>query len=105
MLIDNILFLRERFPVIRNYFSEHQDDLDLNLLEVLESKAGEETIRYQTSDNKQFMVHSMYDPISEAERIIASHQDKINDDTHVFFYGIGMGYHCLLYTSDAADEG
>lgn len=92
MLIDNILLLRDRFPDIRHYFSRHEDDLNLDRLEVLQSKSGNETLRY-TFKNKQLMIHSMYDPIRESERLIASHQEKINDDTHIFFYGIGMGYH------------
>ncbi|MGP4105629.1 motility associated factor glycosyltransferase family protein [Virgibacillus sp. L01] len=92
MLIDNTLFLREKYPAIRNYFLEREDDIELNALEILQSKSGSETIRYQVGD-KQLMVHSMYDPMREAERIITSHQDKINSNTHVFFYGIGMGYH------------
>lgn len=92
MLIDNTLFLREKYPVIREYFLDYKDDIKLDALEVLESKSGAATIRYQ-KDDKQLMVHSMYDPVREAERIITSHKEKINSDTHVFFYGIGMGYH------------
>lgn len=93
MLIDNILFLRERFPAIREYFSQHEDSLNLAQFETLESRAGCETIRYLPNNEKPLMVHSMYDPIREAERIIASHQEKITEKTHVFFYGVGMGYH------------
>ncbi|MFD1037068.1 motility associated factor glycosyltransferase family protein [Virgibacillus byunsanensis] len=92
MLIDNTLLLREKYPAIRKYFLDYKDDIKLDALEVLESKSGAETIRYQT-DDKHLMVHSMYDPVREAERIITSHKEKINSDTHVFFYGIGMGYH------------
>src|SRR5690625_55156 len=93
MLIDNILFLRERYPAIRTYFSDHEKDLKLEQFETLDSRAGCETIRYQSNADKPLMVHSMYDPIREAERIIASHQEKITEKTHVFFYGVGMGYH------------
>lgn len=93
MLIDNILFLRERYPVIRTYFSDHDKDLKLEHFEILDSRAGCKTIRYQSNDDKPLMIHSIYDPVREAERIIASHQEKITEKTHVFFYGIGMGYH------------
>lgn len=93
MLIDNILFLRERYPSIRAYFSDHEKDLKLEQFETLNSRADCETIRYQSNDDKALMIHSMYDPIREADRIIASHQEKITEKTHVFFYGIGMGYH------------
>lgn len=94
MLIENILFLRERFPSIRNYFSEHERDLDLKGYEMIASKSGEMTIRYQDENaERPLMVNSLYNPVQEAERLIAGNQDKIKEQTHVFFYGVGMGYH------------
>src|SRR5699024_3491651 len=75
------------------YFSEHEKDLKLEQFEILDSRADSKTIRYQSNDDKALMIHSMYDPIREAERIIASHQEKITEETHVFFYGVGIGYH------------
>lgn len=93
MLIDNILFLRERYPSIRTYFSDHESDLKLEQFETIDSRAGSKTLRYHPEDGKPLMVHSSYDPMREAERIIASHEEKITDNTHVFFYGVGLGYH------------
>ncbi|WP_164668009.1 motility associated factor glycosyltransferase family protein [Virgibacillus doumboii] len=92
MLIDNTLFLRKRYPEVRKYYLEHADELEVNALEVLDSKSGQKTMRYSLDDNG-FMVHSLYDPKREADRIIASHKNEINSDTHVFFYGVGLGYH------------
>ncbi|MBN6206186.1 motility associated factor glycosyltransferase family protein, partial [Ralstonia pickettii] len=93
MLIDNTLFLRKQYPEVRNYFREYENDIKMNRVTVLESKIGVKTIQYETDEQKQLMVHSKYDPLKEAERIISAHRDKIKDDTHVFFYGIGLGYH------------
>ncbi|SET07516.1 Uncharacterized conserved protein [Oceanobacillus limi] len=93
MLIDNTLLLRDRFPEIRKYFREYEQDLQSDRISVIESKSGFKTLQYFTDDNKKVMVHSKYDPLREAERIISSHKEKINIDTHIFFYGIGMGYH------------
>lgn len=93
MLIDNTLFLRERFPEVRHYFRDYEDELKTDHITVLDSKKGSKTIRYETDENNHLMVHSLYDPVREAERIISTHKDKIEKDTHVFFYGIGMGYH------------
>lgn len=93
MLIDNRLFLRDKFPELRKYFLEYEGKLELHNIDVIDSKSGSKTIRYKSEDGKGLMVHSMYDPLQEAERIISSHQDKIKEDTHVFFYGVGMGYH------------
>ncbi|WP_430790865.1 motility associated factor glycosyltransferase family protein [Virgibacillus flavescens] len=93
MLIENILFLRKRFPQIRKYYSENEKEIKLDKLNILDSKSGQKTLSYQTEENKEIMVHSKYDPIREANRIITSYKDKIDEYTHVFFYGIGMGYH------------
>ncbi|MGM8212348.1 motility associated factor glycosyltransferase family protein, partial [Virgibacillus sp. W0430] len=93
MLIDNILLLRARYPAIRNFFSQHEKELRMHQWEVLESRVGVDTIRYRSKEDKSLMVHSIYNPIQEAERVISAHQDKIKENTHVFFYGIGMGYH------------
>ncbi|MGM8366478.1 motility associated factor glycosyltransferase family protein [Virgibacillus sp. W0181] len=104
MLIDNILLLRDRYPAIREYFHQNEDDLKLKQFEVIESKAGKETIRYQLNDERPLMIHSMYDPIREAERIIASHEGKISEKTHVFFYGVGMGYHVEKFLEKFPDQ-
>lgn len=93
MLIDNIHILRRKFPHIREYFIRHEADLSLDNYEVILSREGSETIRFTMKDGKKLFIHSSYDPIHEAERIINSHIDKIKDKTHIFFYGIGMGYH------------
>jgi hypothetical protein len=92
MLIDNIMFLRENYPHVRQYFLEHEKELENEHIKLLDTKSGMKTIQYDVGD-KQLMVHSKYNPIHEAERIISSHEEKIFSDTHVFFYGVGMGYH------------
>ncbi|WP_010648158.1 motility associated factor glycosyltransferase family protein [Oceanobacillus massiliensis] len=93
MLIDNTLFLRERFPKVRQYFQEYENEINRDKVTMLNSKTKVETIRIDTEDNQQLMVHSKYDPLREAERIVSSHKEEIDGDTHVFFYGVGMGYH------------
>lgn len=99
MLIDNILLLRERFPVVRNYFADHESSLNLNAYRVIESKSDEATIRYQDENaDRPLMLHSLYNPVQEAERLIATNQDEIKEQIHVFFYGVGMGYHVEKFT-------
>ncbi|MGJ9459594.1 motility associated factor glycosyltransferase family protein [Oceanobacillus sp. CF4.6] len=93
MLIDNTLFLREHYPEARKYFREYENAIKTERVTTIDSKAGVKTMQFETDDQKQLMVHSKYDPIREAERIISSHIESIKEDTHVFFYGIGMGYH------------
>ncbi|WP_412977124.1 motility associated factor glycosyltransferase family protein [Ornithinibacillus sp. 179-J 7C1 HS] len=92
MLIDNKLFLMKKHPTLRDYFRDNETSLETARVEVVDSNKGLKTLQYLIED-KQMMIHSKYDPIREAERIIAAHKDEITDDTHVFFYGIGLGYH------------
>lgn len=44
-------------------------------------------------DGKLLLLHSKYDPIKEAERLIDSYKEKIEAADHILFYGVGMGYH------------
>lgn len=93
MLIENTLFLRRNYPIIRQYFIDNEENLDLTNIEVLPSRIEVPTIRFKMDGNKQLMVHSSYDPIKEATRVISQHEGNLKSDTHVFFYGIGLGYH------------
>ena len=94
MLIDNILFLRNRFPEVRKFFSEYEAELQQASYNAVDSKSGAKTIQYeQPNSERAVIIHSLYDPVKEGERIIASNKEKIHEKTHVFFYGVGMGYH------------
>jgi len=93
MHIDNTLFLREKFPGIRQYFLDHEKDLDLERLVISQSKSKVLTANYKLNENQEMMIHSSYDPIREAERLIKSHAEDLKAGTHVLFYGAGLGYH------------
>lgn len=93
MLTDNILTLRRKFPELRSYFLENEDKLTPGLCQTLSSQRGEITLRYNIDGIKPLMIHSLYDPYREADRIISSYKNNIDESTHVFFYGIGFGYH------------
>ncbi|WP_175498847.1 motility associated factor glycosyltransferase family protein [Paenibacillus sp. NFR01] len=43
-------------------------------------------------DQRSFFVHSKYHPLEEAETFVQSFGDEITAK-HIFFYGMGMGYH------------
>ncbi len=100
MLIDNTLFLRERYPTIRQYFLENKDALNLNLYKIVNSKSGEKTLQFQKDDDSRpLMIHSLYAPIKEAEKLMAINGEKIRENSHVFFYGVGLGYHIEIFTN------
>lgn len=58
---------------------------------VVDSKNGFPIIE-AIVENQTMLLHSKYDPIIEAERLIASLKDKIERADHILFYGVGMGY-------------
>lgn len=93
MLIDNIHLLRKRYPLVRKYFVENEMNLSLAQYEIVDSREGSKTIRFHSKDGKKLLIHSFYNPLQEAERLINSYKDKVKENAHVFFYGIGMGYH------------
>jgi len=43
-------------------------------------------------EGQSILLHSKYDPIKEAERLIDSLKDKIENADHILLYGAGMGY-------------
>jgi len=92
MLIENITLLRERFPEVRKYFLEHEKEIQTDMLDIRQSKSGVLTAGYKL-EGKELMVHSAYDPLREAERIIKRHEEQLKPNTHVMFFGIGLGYH------------
>lgn len=55
------------------------------------ARNGMTTIVYEREAGLVYL-HSKYDPVTEAERLIGQYKD-IDSYKHVFFYGIGMGYH------------
>ena len=55
------------------------------------ARNGMLTIVYE-KDSGPIYIHSKYDPATEAERFIGQYKD-VDRYKHVFFYGLGMGYH------------
>lgn len=48
-------------------------------------------------DGNMLPIHSKYDPVKEAERILDSYKDEIEKYDHILFYGVGLGYHVKLF--------
>ncbi|WP_411502692.1 motility associated factor glycosyltransferase family protein [Brevibacillus centrosporus] len=91
ILIDNISFLKKKYPEVWQTVNEHQENLDLENIRVEMAKNGLPTLMVQTGSISNFL-HSKYDPVSEAEKVIAQFQN-IDSEKHVVFYGVGLGYH------------
>lgn len=94
ILIDNINYLRERYPDIREILRP-LGDKESELIDIEDTRKGDKTLVLK-KDDKQIYFHSKYDPIREAETIIEQYKD-LDDDTNVIFYGTGLGYHIDLF--------
>lgn len=89
MLKDNIELLKKLNPNLANLIKEKEW---VNVeTQVVQAKNGVQTLQVLKTD-RPFFLHSKYDPIVEAERIIDQLKD-IEEYDHIFFYGLGMSYH------------
>lgn len=87
MLKENIDFIRKFDAKLLDFLIKENVD---SSIEVITSKVGLLTLQVQ-KDNRPILLHSKYDPIQEAERIIDNFGD-IDEYEHVIFYGNGLGY-------------
>lgn len=94
MLTDNTMFLRKKFlNLYQNLINCEEKNRSVELF-IESTRNNDKTIKY-SKDGKDLYLHSKYDPRREAKSIIdrVSEQEKIDEQTHVVFYGIGLGYH------------
>lgn len=98
MLADNIILLKNNFPDVYEGIKSREENNEIQLFSLEKAKDGNDTIKYQHS-NQNVYIHSKYNPIREAEAIIhkLEENEKIENETHVIFYGIGLGYHIEIF--------
>lgn len=92
ILVDNINFLRQNYRDIRELLNVAEEKIDNQSIEVISTRSGLPTIQVST-ENRVQLIHSKYDPVREAEKFVEQFADKIQHYDHVFFYGVGLGYH------------
>jgi len=89
-LIKNIEKLRAKFPYVKwNEIMQLYDTADKQA-ETAISHTGINTLKVYVDGNGSYL-HSKYDPLSEACRIVDSLELK-PEDHNLLFYGIGLGY-------------
>lgn len=96
ILIDNINYLRGKFPLVREKLKLVEENEDKQFI-IEETRKGDKTLLYN-KDNKKIYFHSKYDPIREAQTIVEEYKDM--NDTNVIFYGTGLGYHIDLFVKE-----
>ncbi|MGE4589820.1 MAG: motility associated factor glycosyltransferase family protein [Acidaminococcaceae bacterium] len=94
MLADNILFLRDRYPAVYQAVKSWEESESDSKAFVEEAKDGNLTLKY-VRDEQVIYVHSKYNPQREAQTVVdkLSADQVIDENSHVVFYGIGLGYH------------
>ncbi|MCM3590170.1 DUF115 domain-containing protein [Brevibacillus borstelensis] len=91
ILIDNVLFFKNKFPSTWKLVKEAEEKGISEAVQLEEARTGGMSITVQTEKGINYL-HSKYNPVSEAEKVMDTYED-IGEYSHVFFYGIGMGYH------------
>lgn len=92
--VDNIIFMKEHFPLVWDAYREAEDKQDFSLVEIVPSRhEGFPTLCCHGEDRDTFL-HSRYDPLREAQTIVNGYEEA-EEYKHVIFYGTGLGYHIM----------
>lgn len=86
--------MRKNFLNLYQNFIEWEEKHVPDGLLIESARNNDRTIKYNQDGNDLYL-HSKYDPRREAKSIIdrVSEHEKIDEQTHVVFFGIGLGYH------------
>lgn len=93
-LTSNIERIKERFPHLVSLLKEQGTHNPQSNITIETAKSGVPTISVIEGNNKLY-IHSKYNPLEEARRLITQYGDLTKK--HVVFYGIGLGYHVDLF--------
>jgi hypothetical protein len=98
-LLANLAALWAVAPELARQLESIDDALDYP---VEKSRGGDLTLAVPTEQNRPLYLHSRYQPIDEATKLI----DAINLDDNVVFYvhGFGLGYHVQLLFERSSEE-
>lgn len=99
MLVENILFLQKRYPILYNKMKNIEEDIEQDFVNIENTRSNHKTLNIDNNGNALYL-HSKYDPIREAELIInkLEERENIDGDSHVIFYGVGLGYHIEIFS-------
>ncbi len=90
---DNIIEVKRISAGLWDYLKALQGRLADSPVRVVPSRSGLPTITVDR-DGTDYYVHSKYDPAQEAEGMVEQFDPaEVENYEHVFFYGVGLGYH------------
>ncbi len=90
-LTENLNILAKSFQDIYKKIKNIEVLENSNKIRLETARNGMATIIYESEAGPVYL-HSKYDPTTEAERFISQYKD-VDRYKHVFFYGVGLGYH------------
>jgi hypothetical protein len=90
-LTENLNILAKHFPVVYKKLKGIEGRESSEAIRLETARSGMPTVLCETESGTAY-IHSKYDPVAEAERFIGQYKD-IDRYKHVFFYGLGLGYH------------
>ncbi|WP_414151375.1 6-hydroxymethylpterin diphosphokinase MptE-like protein [Acetobacterium carbinolicum] len=98
MLADNIVYLKKTYPDLYQSIKKWEEKKAIPQFTIDKAKDGNDTLVYHKDEQTTYL-HSKYNPINEAKKIIEEldKEESISEDTHVVFYGFGLGYHIQLF--------
>ncbi|MFA5536729.1 MAG: 6-hydroxymethylpterin diphosphokinase MptE-like protein [Bacillota bacterium] len=100
ILIDNINYLREKYPGIREKLFAVEAAGDKQF-QVETTKTGDQTLLFNKEGRKTYF-HSKYNPTREAQTILEAYQGV--KGKNIIFYGTGLGYHIDLFIKENPDN-
>lgn len=106
LLVENLLVMKKIFPdVMVQGLKKIDSELGSSNFTVLPAKNGMPTLALQDETGNLNYLHSSYDPCKEAESFIERMDEaQVKDTEHVFFYGMGLGYHIEAFNRKYPDK-
>jgi len=81
---------------VRTFLSNNNKEVII--AEVVKAKNNQDTLKVKLEESELF-VHSSYHPEREAQQILKKDlKQDFDSDTHVVFFGLGLGYHVSQFT-------
>jgi hypothetical protein len=97
ILVDNVNVLRQANAVLLDNTRKLEEIIEGSPVKYELARNGMPNISVLQDGHKVYL-HSQYDPVNEATRFIDQFSEyDVAQFDHVFFYGIGMGYHVELF--------
>lgn len=88
---NNRLYLNKYFPGVIKTIDNY--DYQSFRVELINARNTKKTLKIKTNE-KELYVHSSYNPEREAQQLLKKELNtNIDRDTHIVFFGLGLGYH------------